>query len=362
VRPFFGCTKVASCADAFYVFGKAMEVDLAETATNVCVIIAAKNAADTIGMAVASALREGQVAEVVIVDDGSTDGTGDAALKADDKSGRLKISRFEQNRGPAAARNHAIEISAAPLISILDADDFFFPGRFQAMLDADDWDFVADNIAFVDADAVSGAHERLEHFAPSPRFLDLVGFVEGNISKRGVRRGEIGFLKPLMRRSFLDEHGLRYNETLRLGEDYDLYARALAKGARYKIIHSCGYGAVVRGDSLSGLHRTEDLRKLYEADRAILAGPDLSPAAIASLRRHERHVRARYEQRHFLDIKAQSGIGSAFAYALGHPGAVPAIAGHILADKTERFRNRGGTPLAFAGRGGLRYLLQDPGR
>jgi succinoglycan biosynthesis protein ExoU len=352
---------VASCADAFYVFGKAMEVDLTETATNVCVIIAAKNAAATIGMAVASALRESQVAEVVVVDDGSSDGTGAAALSADDGSGRLNIGRFEQNKGPAAARNHAIEISRAPLISILDADDFFFPGRFNAMLDGDDWDFVADNIAFVDAATISGAHEKVARFAPAPRFLDLVGFVEGNISKRGVRRGEIGFLKPLMRRSFLHAHGLRYNETLRLGEDYDLYARALAKGARYKIIHSCGYGAVVRSDSLSGLHRTEDLRRLYEADRAILAGSNLSPAAAASLRRHERHVRARYEQRHFLDIKAQSGIGSAFAYALANPTAVPAIAGHILADKTEPFRNRGGTPLAFAGSGGLRYLLRDPG-
>jgi succinoglycan biosynthesis protein ExoU len=339
-----------------------MEGDLTETASNICVIIAAKNAADTIGMAVASALHEDQVAEVVIVDDGSTDGTSEAALRADDGSGRLKTARFEKNKGPAAARNHAIEISSAPLIGILDADDFFFPGRFTAMLDGDDWDFVADNIAFVDANTISGAHEKLEHFAPSPRFLDLVGFVEGNISKRGVRRGEIGFLKPLMRRAFLDRHGLRYNETLRLGEDYDLYARALARGARYKIIHSCGYGAVVRGNSLSGLHRTEDLQRLYEADRAILAGTGLSRAAVASLRRHERHVRSRYEQRHFLDLKSQSGIGAAFAYALGNPGAVPAIAGHILADKTEHLRNRGGTPLAHAGRGGLRYLLQDPGR
>jgi succinoglycan biosynthesis protein ExoU len=100
-----------------------------------------------------------------------------------------------------------------------------------------------------------------------PIFLDLATFVDGNISKRGVRRGEIGFLKPVMRRGFLDKHALRYREDMRLGEDYDLYIRALANGARYKVIHSCGYGAVVRGDSLSGSHRTEDLRRLYEADR-----------------------------------------------------------------------------------------------
>ena len=335
-----------------------MEADLTDGAEkSVCVIIAAKNASDTIGLAVASALREPEVAEVVIIDDGSTDGTAAAAAKADDGSGRLKICEFEKNRGPAAARNHAIEVSHAPLISILDADDFFFPGRFRSLLAADDWDFVADNIAFVNADRVADAYTRLDHFDAKPRFLDLVAFVEGNISKRGVRRGEIGFLKPLMRRSFLDAHGLRYNETLRLGEDYDLYARALASAARYKIIHSCGYGAVVRSDSLSGRHRTEDLRRLYEADRAILAKGGLSPTDADALRRHERHIRDRYELRYFLDIKSQSGLGAAASYALRHPFAVPAITGGILADKTERFR-KGGAPIAHAGANGLRYLLQ----
>ncbi|MBB6484482.1 glycosyltransferase family 2 protein [Rhizobium lusitanum] len=324
---------------------------------SVCVIIAAKNAGDTIGLAVASALREPEVAEVVVIDDGSTDGTAAVAAQADDGSGRLNIQTFERNRGPAAARNHAIEISAAPLIGILDADDFFFPGRFRSLLADDDWDFVADNIAFVNADTVPEAHNRLDHFDARPRFLDLAGFVEGNISKRGVRRGEIGFLKPLMRRSFLNAHGLRYNEALRLGEDYDLYVRALAKSARYKIIHSCGYGAVVRGDSLSGRHRTEDLRRLYEADRSILAKEGLSHGDAAAIRRHERHIRDRYELRHFLDIKSQSGLVAAAGYALAHPFAVSAIASGILADKTERFR-KSGSPIAHSGANGLRYLLQ----
>lgn len=327
-----------------------------ETAS-VCVIIAAKNAADTIEMAIASALHEPEVAEVVVVDDGSSDGTAAAAQRADDGSARLKIVTFEKNRGPSAARNHAIEISSAPLISILDADDFFFEGRFQRMLAADDWDFVADNIAFVDAEAIVLAPQRLDRFPDRPIFLDLVAFVEGNISKRGVRRGEIGFLKPVMRRSFLDAHKLRYREEMRLGEDYDLYVRALADGARYKVIHSCGYGAVVRGNSLSGSHRTEDLRCLYEADRAILANYKLSPLASAVIRNHESHVRGKYELRRFLDIKNQSGPAAALAYAAGNPFAVPAIAGGIFMDKTERFRSPGGVPIAATGSGGLRYLL-----
>ena len=164
-----------------------------------------------------------------------------------------------------------------------------------------------------------------------------------------------------MRREFLDTHRLRYQESLRLGEDYDLYARALTKGARYKIIHSVGYGAVVRGNSLSGSHRTIDLKRLYEADRAILAEADLPPQARALIAQHEQHIRGRYELREFLDIKRQSGAKAALLHALGRPAAIGAIASGIFADKTERFRQQpDAAPIALGGSGGLRYLLQPP--
>jgi succinoglycan biosynthesis protein ExoU len=320
------------------------------------VIIAAKNAADTIQTAVKSALLEPEVAEVVVVDDGSDDDTAEVARRADDASGRLTVVRFEKNKGPSAARNHAIAISSAPLIAILDADDFFFAGRFRRMLAQDDWEFVADNIAFVDAETAAQAPQKLDQFAENPLFLDLATFVDGNISKRGVRRGEIGFLKPVMRRSFLDQHALRYREDMRLGEDYDLYIRALANGARYKVIHSCGYGAVVRGDSLSGSHRTEDLGRLYEADRALLLAFTLPPQAAEAVRRHERHIRGKYELRRFLDIKGISGPAAAIAYVAAHPSAFPAIATGILSDKTERWRNPSGVSVTARG-DRLRYLL-----
>src|SRR6185312_2565039 len=217
--------------------------------------------------------------------------------------------------------------------AILDADDFFLRGRFDTMLDGEDWDFVADNIVFIDERSAGHAEPAVPRFEAAPRFLDLSGFIDGNISRRGASRGEISFLKPVMRRAFLDTHGLRYNATLRLGEDYDLYVRALLNGARYKIVHGCGYGAIVRSDSLSGKHRTDDLKRLYEADRAILASQAMPEATKAKLRHHERHIRGRYELRNFLDIKARRGLVGAGMYALKHPAALPAIVGGVAADK-----------------------------
>ena len=326
------------------------------SAATVCVVIAARNAAATIGRAVRSALREKRVSEVVVIDDASTDSTAEAAFAADDGSGRLRASRLSDNRGPAFARNHAIAHSAAPMIAILDADDFFLEGRFDRLLGKDDWDFVADNIVFVDEADAGRTDLRVPDFEAAPRFLGLPDFVQGNISRRGAPRGETGFLKPVMRRTFLDRHGLRYDERLRLGEDYDLYARSLAKGARFKIVHGCGYGAVVRADSLSGRHRTPDLKHLYEADRAILALPEVSGEAQKALRRHERHIRARYELRRFLDVKAGAGLAGAGLHALARPAALPAIVAGVAADKFDALKAK----IRPAGRKiePRRYLLE----
>ena len=116
----------------------------------------------------------------------------------------------------------------------------------------------------------------------------------------------------------------------------------------------------MHGNSLSSSHRTEDLRRLYEADRAILALPGLSREERALIERHERHIRARYELRHFLDLKNQHGKGRALAYAATHPAALPAIVGGILLDKTDRFRRKAAAPTALGGTGAVRYLLASP--
>lgn len=328
---------------------------MTSTTASVCVVIAAKNAEATIARAVGSALRDPWVTEVVVVDDGSSDATASAAGAAAAGSDRLRLIKLPENRGPSFARNRAIAESTAPFIAILDADDFLLKGRFDALLGEDDWDFVADNIVFVDARTVTKGEPMVPQFEQQPRFLDLPSFVEGNISRRGASRGEIGFLKPVMRRSFLEVNGLAYREDLRLGEDYDLYVRALARGARFKTIRTCGYCAVVRPDSLSGQHRTEDLRRLYQADRAILAGETLTGEARSALGRHASHLRGRYELRRFLDVKARAGLAGAGLHALSRPRALPAIVRGIAADKLEAARSRGksteSTPSA------PRYLL-----
>ncbi|QPC89323.1 glycosyltransferase family 2 protein [Mesorhizobium sp. INR15] len=316
------------------------------TSSDVCVIIAARNAARTIAVAIASALREPEVAEIVVVDDASTDDTADVARAADDGSGRLSVMRLDINRGPSFARNAAIAASKSPFISILDADDFFLEGRFRNLFAVADWDFAADNIMLIRDDTTTDpAKVVAPRFQAEPESLGFEQFIEGNISRRRVQRGELGFLKPVISRAFLDRHGLRYDEKLRLGEDYELYARAVALGARFKVIRSCGYGAIVRADSLSGRHKTQDLKRLADADLALLALDSLPERSKAVLRRHERHVRDKYRLRNFLDVKAERGLASAAAYAFASQSNLVPILQGVASDKLEAlFRHAGFAP------------------
>ena len=72
--------------------------------------------------------------EIIFVDDASTDDTLAQARAVDDGSGRLKLISLSRNVGPSAARNRALRESKTPWIGILDADDFFLPGRLKGLL------------------------------------------------------------------------------------------------------------------------------------------------------------------------------------------------------------------------------------
>lgn len=307
-----------------------------DEAPSICVIIAARNASATIGAAIRSALAEAQTYEVILVDDASDDDTADVARQAADGDGRLRVLVQAHNIGPAAARNAAIEASSAPYIAVLDGDDVILPGRFGALLACGDWAFVADNILFL-AESAAGDLP----LPPGPIIeepanpLSLVTFVDGNISRGSRQRGELGFLKPLMRRDFLDEHGLRYNPEMRLGEDFDLYVRALLAGASFGVTRHVGYVARVRSGSLSASHSTADLAALLAAcDRHITAAPD-----VPVLRQHRHQCFRRHVLRAFLDVKAADGWSAALRYAVSPPAHLLPIAQGVLSDKLAAFRS-----------------------
>ncbi len=235
-----------------------------DTGSGVAVLIAAYNAEATLERAVVSALAQPETEEVCIIDDGSADATAALAQSLAARDARVAFHQAPLNAGPAAARNWAITATRAPWLAVLDADDYLLEGRFAPLLAcAGDAEFVADALIRVTGEEPPppGAV-----FAPEP--LSFADFVLGNL---GPSAGplDLGFLKPIFRRAFLERHGLRYQDHLRLGEDYEFYARALALGARFLVGGATGYISVERAGSLSKAHSEADLERLRDCDDSL---------------------------------------------------------------------------------------------
>ena len=96
----------------------------------VSVVIPAYNAADYLGETLESVLAQdcGEL-EVLVVDDGSTDGTADVVDALDDP--RLRCIRLDPSGGPSRPRNRGVEAARAPWVALFDSDDLMLPGKLR---------------------------------------------------------------------------------------------------------------------------------------------------------------------------------------------------------------------------------------
>ncbi len=312
---------------------------------DVTVVIAAWRAAATIGRAVSSALAQPETAEVVVVDDASGDdgATLAAARAADDGTGRLTLLAQPQNAGPAAARNAALKASKAAWIAVLDSDDFMEPGRLAKLMALADsgYDLIADDLLQTpEGQPVSAGQPLWFRDDQTPLDISFGFFIDSNITKASRLRRELGFLKPLMRRAFLERHGLAYNETMRLGEDYDLYARALSLGAKMRLIPWTGYVSVMRGNSLSLNHGRADLAALEASDTRLLASGALSQADAALVKKHRFTTQSRIVWIDFMTAVKKANLIGAAGAVLKDPRQIPYVARGIVRMFAGRFGGR----------------------
>jgi glycosyltransferase involved in cell wall biosynthesis len=100
----------------------------------VSILIPAYNSEKWIAYTIQSAIAQTwENKEIIVVDDGSTDGTAEVARRF--ASNKVKVVSKE-NRGAAATRTHALELSQGKYIQWLDADDLLSPDKIERQLAA----------------------------------------------------------------------------------------------------------------------------------------------------------------------------------------------------------------------------------
>ncbi len=289
---------------------------------DVTFVIAAYNSELTIERAIASAIAQRDVSvEVIVVDDQSRDRTLDLARSYPEDI--VRVVALEQNRGPGGARNVGLELARGRWVAVLDSDDAVYPGRIFTMIDRAEKAGAAiavDNLQVVREDGVAEEMMFPADYLEGLSEISLADYIAGNVVFES--RFNLGYLKPIFQRRFLNENGLRYDESLIIGEDYILLASALAKGGKCVVEPTTGYVYHIRTGSISRvleLHHVEAMRK---ADLVFARTHSMDAKAAAAFARRTRSLR---KAASFLSlvqhIKARSPLKAVWA-ALSDPAAV----------------------------------------
>lgn len=271
--------------------GKSVEgVAVTFTTPQVSVIIAAYNCAPYLAGAIESALgQSGLDLEVLVVDDASTDGTTEVARRYEN-TGRVRLLVNEVNRGPSYSRNRALLESRGDWVAQLDGDDWYAPGRLLSLLKqaaVSQADFIADDLFMVEDRTLQVVSTRfLDNGVPfkSPHFITLLDLI----------KYDLGSIKPLIRRSYLLEHSLAYDEDVNYGEDFLLLLKAMLCGARVMIVPEPMY-CLRRGNTGSLttqrsqlFHQLENTAKQLLSDVDINQYPDVTQALKRRIKKIQR--------------------------------------------------------------------------
>lgn len=258
----------------------------------VSAIVPAYNAERFLAQAIESALAQTlESSEIVIVDDGSTDGTGQIADHFSTlHPGRVRVIH-QQNQGLPFARNTAIGAARGRYLALLDADDAWLPGHLEscvALLEKDpELGLVHANDETIDVDG------NLLRGSQTRRWLDPR---QDPYTAILLRLQHVNCPTAVFRKSIVDAIGPFDGLFNRLGcEDRDMWLR-LAEVSKFAYIDEIQALYRVHGGNMSANHATMIKARQVLIDKHALRakGRHLRRRAVAAVHADHGHELARH--------------------------------------------------------------------
>jgi glycosyltransferase involved in cell wall biosynthesis len=199
----------------------------------VSIVIPCYNQANYLGETVASALNSNYPSlEIIIIDDGSTDGSTDLGRELADSFEHVFF--FEQaNAGPSVARNHGIRKSSGKYVLPLDADDLITP------------DYIRKGVEVLEAD-----NEVKVVYCGAEKFGDVQG--KWNLkpfSRERLAQGNMIYVSALFRKEDWEKVG-GFAEEMTWGfEDWEFWISMLKNGGKVVKLPITGFFYRIRKGS-----------------------------------------------------------------------------------------------------------------
>ncbi|UJW87436.1 glycosyltransferase family 2 protein [Devosia sp. SL43] len=303
----------------------------------VSVIMANFNGSAYLGAAIESVLSQtlGNI-EVIVVDDASTDDSVAIMQSFAATDSRVRPLPLTANAGPAKARNLALDLARGEWIAIVDADDLITPdrlGRLVALASDNDVGIVADDLFYF----VDGAKPHAQLFQSAsyaePELITAELFVDGR-TKAGDPVA-FGYLKPLIHSSVLASQ--RYDETLRVGEDYDLLLRLLLSGAELCVAPEAMYYYRRHSQSLSHRLSVSTVRAMIASQDRFVAQNGPFPAAMTTaFQRRRKALLGRLDFEELVEAIKARRLLPALGAMLGQPSLLVKLGRSVSERLTRR--------------------------
>jgi CDP-glycerol glycerophosphotransferase len=158
--------------------------------------------------------------EVIMVDDGSTDGGASIAKAMAAADPRFRLLQFTDGGSPGFSRNRGIEVATGEYLAFVDGDD---------VLAANAYDLMLSSLTETGSDMVSGQVDRIGPKGINQSVLHAIA-IKGrqkatHVAKTPRLLYDVSVWNKLFRRSFWDTHRLRFPEGM-LWEDIQLATQA----------------------------------------------------------------------------------------------------------------------------------------
>ncbi len=216
--------------------------------TEVSVIIPVYNCESYIEETVRSVMEQTEKSiEIIVVDDGSTDNTPEILKSLAEEDSRIKVFHQFNSGKPSIARNTGLRNASGKIVSFLDGDDLYHPGKIARSLDVlaiyPEIDVVFHDVKYLTHNGEEREGTFLESAGFQAKAADYLEDVGGRVSVTlpefynfmsttvtGIHTSSV-----MIRKERLDREDTWFPEDLAIGEDIDLWFR-LVKGSRVAYI------------------------------------------------------------------------------------------------------------------------------
>lgn len=195
--------------------------------------------------------------EILLVDDGSTDGSGELCDRLSGEDSRIRVFHKE-NGGSSSARNVGLDHASGEYIGFVDSDDYIEPDMYERLLRAIiDYGVVT---AQIGRDEIDEQGRRLPNICEPPKEPEIWESRDF-LRELLLHRGDCSFCTKLLRRELFREG--RFPER-KLNEDFNLLVRILPEIERLVSLPGQGYHVFYRIGSNSRKADPENFSRVYK--------------------------------------------------------------------------------------------------